>query len=116
MEAARSFPKNFYRSFSILDCLYQSFLSLSIFFISGNSQETLSSQNHRTLRIFSTAVVDPKEEPKGPGPLQLFMKNKDSTHTFNNNGQNCMECKLIDPRRGHMRDHRLLDDIATSIV
>ena len=76
----------------------------------------MSSQNHRTLRIFITAVVDPEEERRGTGPSSVFLKDKDSTHTFNNKGQNCMECKLNDLRRGHMRSHRLLDDIATSIA
>ena len=49
-------------------------------------------------------------------PLFSFLKDKDSTHTFNNKGQNCMKCKLTDLPRGHMRGHRLLDDIAASIV
>ena len=81
-----------------------------------NSKETLSSQNHRTLRIFSTAVVDPEEERRGPGRSSVFLKDKDYTHTFNNKGQNFMECKLNNPPRGHMRGHRLLDDIATSVA
>ena len=76
--------------------------------------ETLSSQNHSTLRIFSTEAVDPEEERRGPGPSSVFLKDKDSTHTFNNKGQNCMECKLNDLPRGHMLGHRLLDDIVTS--
>ena len=38
------------------------------------------------------------------------------THTFNNKEQNCMECKLDDLPLGHMRGHRILDDIATSIA
>ena len=76
----------------------------------------MSSQNHRALRIFSAALVDPEEERGGPGPSSAFVKDNDSTHTFSNKGKNCMECKLNDPPHGHMRDHRLLDDIATSIT
>ena len=60
--------------------------------------------------------MDPEEEPIGPGPSSVFLKDKDSTHTFNNKGKNWMECKLNDPPRGQMRGDRLLDDIATSIT
>ena len=49
-------------------------------------------------------------------PLEFFFKDKDSTHTFNNKGQNCKECKLSDLPRGHMRGYCLLEDIATSIA
>ena len=48
--------------------------------------------------------------------FSFFLKDKDSTHAFNNKGQNCMECKLNDLPRGHMRGYRLLDNIATSIA
>ena len=68
------------------------------------------------LRILSTALVNPDEERKRPGPSSVFLKDKDPKHTFNNKGQNSMECKLNDLPHGHMRDHRLLDDIATSIA
>ena len=68
------------------------------------------------LRIFGTAVADPEEERKGPGPSSVFLKDKDSKHTFNNKGKNCMKCKLNDLPCGHMRGHRLLDDISTSIA
>ena len=81
-----------------------------------NSQETLSTQNHRTLRIFSTAVADPGEERRGLGPSSVFLKDKDSTHTFNSKGQNFMECQLNDLVCAHMRGHHLLDDIVTSIA
>ena len=60
--------------------------------------------------------MDPEEERTGPGPSSVFLNNKDSTHTFNNKGQNCMECKLDDLPRGHMRGYHLLDDIATTIA
>ena len=132
IEAARSFPKNFCRSLSILDGRYRYFLSLSIllypyrpFFILNRSSSIL--MNSKKLlrnfefsksqdRIFSTAVVDPKEEPRGHDPSSVFLKDKNSTHTFNNKMQNCMECNLYDPPRVHMREHRLLDDIAISIA
>ena len=55
---------------------------------SKNSLETLSTQNYGMLRIISTAVADPEEEPRGPGPSAAFLKDKDYTHTFNNKGQN----------------------------
>ena len=35
--------------------------------------ETLSSQNHSTLRIFSTEVVYPEEERRGPGSSSVFI-------------------------------------------
>ena len=54
------------------------------------------------LRIFSTALVDPEEDYRGSGPSSVFLKDKDFTHTFNNKGQNCMECKLNDPPRGQI--------------
>ena len=60
--------------------------------------------------------MDPEEEHKGPGPSSVFFKDKDSTHTFNSKRQNFMECKLNDLPHGHMRGHRLLGDIATSIA
>ena len=41
IEAARSFPKNFYRSLSILDWCYRYVLSLSIFFNAYEQKETL---------------------------------------------------------------------------
>ena len=41
IEAARSFPKMFYRSLSILDHKYRSFLSLSVFFDTHEQKETL---------------------------------------------------------------------------
>ena len=44
--------------------------------------------------------MNPEEEPRGPGPSSAFSKDKVSTH--NNKGQNCMECKLNDPPRGHV--------------
>ena len=51
-------------------------------------RKTLSTQNHGTLRIFSTEIADPDEKGKGPGPSSVFFfKDKDSTHTFNNKGQ-----------------------------
>ena len=68
------------------------------------------------LRIFSTAVVDPEEERRGPGTSSIFFKYKDSTHTFKDKGQSCMECKLNDLPHGHKFCHRLLDDIATSVA
>ena len=68
------------------------------------------------LRIFSTAVVDPEEERRGPGPSSVFLKGKDSTRTFKNKGENCIECQHNYPSRGHMRGHRLLDDIVTPIA
>ena len=37
------------------------------------------------LRIISTAVVDPEEERRDPGPSSVFGKTK-IPHTFNNNG------------------------------
>ena len=77
-----------------------------------NSKKLL--RNHGTLRFFSTAVADPEEEHRGPSPSSVFLKVKDSTHTFNNNGQNCIECELNDLPCGHMHDHHLLDDIVTS--
>ena len=66
------------------------------------------------LRIFSIAVADPEEEGRGPGPCSGFLKDKSATDTFNNKGQNCMECKLNDIPHGHLHGHRLLEDIATS--
>ena len=73
-------------------------------------RKNLSTQNHGTLRIFSTGIANPEEECRGPGPSSvLFLKDKDSTHTFNSRGQTCMECKLDD-----LPHHRLLDDIATA--
>ena len=64
--------------------------------------KTSSTQNHGTLRIFSTAVGDPREKRRGPAPSSVFLKDRESTHTFNNKGQNCMECKLNDLPRGHV--------------
>ena len=64
---------------------------------------------------FSTAVGDPREERRGPAPSSVFLKDKDSSHKFNNKGQNCMECKLNDLHRGHVC-HRLLENIATFIA
>ena len=62
MEAVRSFPKNFYRYLSILDRRYRSlFIFIDLFqylWITRNSEETLSTQNHGMVRIFSTAVGD----------------------------------------------------------
>ena len=49
-----------------------------------NSKKLLTNfefSNHRTLRIFSTAVVDSEKERRGLGPSSLFLKDKDSTHT-----------------------------------
>ena len=45
--------------------------------------------------------MDPEVERRGPGPSSVFLKDKASIHTFNDKGQNCMECKLNDPPRGH---------------
>ena len=40
------------------------------------------------VKNFSTAVVDPEEErSRGPGHSLVFLKDKDSTHTFNNKGR-----------------------------
>ena len=101
--------------------LHQFFLSLSIVFNTYEQQETLkktsSTQNHRRLRIFSThGVADPEEECRGPGPSSVFfLKDKDSTHTFKNEGKNCIECKQDDfVPLGHMHCHRLF--IATSMA
>ena len=63
-----------------------------------NSKKLLSFQNHRTLRIFSAAVIDQEEEPRGPGPSSVFFeRHRFHTQILNNKRQNCMECKLNDP-------------------
>ena len=54
--------------------------------------------------------MDPEKEYRNPGPFFSLFENKDSTHTFNNKGQNCIECKLN--HRGHMRDHHLLQPMS----
>ena len=46
----------------------------------------------------------------------VFFYDKDSTHTFNNKGQNCIERKLDDLPLKNMYDYHLLNDIATSIA
>ena len=49
-----------------------------------NSKKLLNNfefSKSQVLRIFNTAVVDPKEEYRGPGPSSGFLKDKDSTHT-----------------------------------
>ena len=50
---------------------------------------------HGTLRIISTAVANPEEERRGPGPSSVFLKDKDSTHTINNKGQTAWNVSLI---------------------
>ena len=61
--------------------------------------------------------MDAEEEYRRPGSSSVSVKDRDSTHTLNNKGQtDYMECKLNDPPGGHMRGHRLLDNIATSIA
>ena len=47
------------------------------------------------LKITSTAVADPEEERRGPGPTSVFWKDKDSTDTFNNKGQTAWNINLI---------------------
>ena len=79
-----------------------------------NSKKLLRNFEFSESEDCSTVVVDPEEERRGPGPF--VQKDKDSTHTFNNKGQNCMERKLNDLPHGHMRGHHLLDYIATSIA
>ena len=88
------------------------FLSLSIVFNTYEWRKTFSAQNHRTLRIFSTGVADSEEEQTvSQGPSSVFLKDKDSTHIFNNKEQNCMECKLDDLPLRHMPGHCLLEDL-----
>ena len=61
----------------------------------------MNTPDHGALRIFSTGMVDSEEESRGPGTSSgFFLKDKDSTHKFNNKGQNCMELMiyLLDPR------------------
>ena len=50
------------------------------------------------LRILSSVVVDPEEERRGPGPspvFSFFLKDKDSTRTFNNKGKTAWNVKLM---------------------
>ena len=60
--------------------------------------------------------MGPEEERRGLGLSSVVLKDKDLTHTFNTKAQNCLECKVNDPPHEHIRGHRLLDDIATSIT
>ena len=77
----------------------------------------MSTQNHGTLRIFSTGVADSEEEYRGLAPLHFFFeRQRFHIHTCNTKEQNCMEYKLDDLPIGRMRGHRQLDDTATSIA
>ena len=76
----------------------------------------MSTQNHMTLRIFSPGIADPEKEHRGPGSCSVFFFKTKIPHTFNNKGQNCIECELDDLPLRHMREHHLFNDIATSIT
>ena len=43
----------------------------------------------------SAVVADPEEEHRGPGPSSVFLKDKDSAHTFNNKGQIAWNVNLM---------------------
>ena len=49
----------------------------------------------RDAKNFSAAVADPEEERRGPGPFSVFLKDKDSTHGFNNKGKTAWNVNLM---------------------